>query len=134
MKIKMKANLKTVGWRLKAWRKGEGFILMRLSRLIKVSQGSLSDVENENTLPSAKTLTGLALNTNLNVYWLLTGKGEMYQESSSMETTNQSKLYEDFLLLMQDKKLKQVVEKVIAMYKKDKKTKILLDGFIAGVE
>ncbi len=48
---------------------------MELSRLIKVSQGSLSDLENDKSLPSATTLVNLSIYTDLNIYWLLNGEG-----------------------------------------------------------
>ena len=44
-------NQKTTGKRLRAWRKTVPLKLMHLSRLIKVSQGSLSDLENDKSLP-----------------------------------------------------------------------------------
>ena len=62
---------KTTGKRLRAWRKSVPLKLMQLSGLIKVSQGSLSDLENDKSMPSATTLANLSLYTDLNIYWLL---------------------------------------------------------------
>ena len=109
---------------------------MQLSRLIKVSQGSLSDLENDKSLPSATTLANLSIYTDLNIYWLLTGKGPVYRVlAPEMEkSTEQSHLYEDFMFMMQDRKLKGVVEKVIAVYRDgDVKKKAQMQGFLSAL-
>lgn len=48
-----------------------------MARHIGISQGSLSDIENGNAAPSAQTLANLARHTNINLYWLLHGKGTL---------------------------------------------------------
>ena len=109
---------------------------MQLSRLIKVSQGSLSDLENDKSLPSATTLSNLSNYTDLNIYWLLTGKGPVYRVlAPEMEkSTEQFRLYEDFMFMMQDRKLKGVVEKVIAVYREgDIKKKAQMQGFLSAL-
>ena len=64
----------TVGKRLRGWRKSS-MKLVELSSKIHVSQGSLSDLENDKSLPSATTLANLCLYADINIYWLLTGQG-----------------------------------------------------------
>lgn len=127
---------KTTGKRLKAWRKSVPLKLMQLSALIKVSQGSLSDLENDKSLPSATTLANLSTYTDLNIYWLLTGKGPVSRKlAPEMEkSTEQSRLYEDYMFLMQDKKLREAVDKVVAVYKSgDSKKKAQVQGFLSGL-
>ena len=68
--------MKTMGQRLRAFRKESGSKLVEFSKKIGISQGSLSDLENDNSLPSAITMLGLCENTNMNIHWLLTGKGK----------------------------------------------------------
>lgn len=129
-------NQKTTGKRLKAWRKSFPLKLMELSHLIKVSQGSLSDLENDKSLPSATTLANLSTHTDLNIYWLLTGNGPVSRKlAPEMEnSTEQSRLYEDFLFMMQDRKLKEMVEKMIAVYKNgDLKKKAQIQGFLSAL-
>ena len=129
-------NQKTTGKRLRAWRKTVLLKLMQLFRLIKVSQGSLSDLENDKSLPSATTLANLSIYTDLNIYWLLTGKGPVYRVlAPEMEkSTEQFRLYEDFMFMMQDRKLKGVVEKVIAVYRDgDVKKKAQMQGFLSAL-
>lgn len=129
-------NQKTTGKRLRAWRKSIPLKLMELSSLIKVSQGSLSDLENDKSLPSATTLANLSIYTDLNIYWLLNGRGPVNRKlvPGIDKSTEQSDLYEDFMFMMQDRKLKGVVEKVIAIYKDgDAKKKAQIHGFLSAL-
>jgi transcriptional regulator with XRE-family HTH domain len=129
-------NPKTTGNRLRAWRKSVPLKLMQLSKLIKVSQGSLSDLENDKSMPSATTLANLSICTDLNIFWLLTGKGPVHRKLAPEieKSTEQSRLYEDFMFMMQDRKLKGVVEKVIQIYQEgDDKKKAQIQGFLSAV-
>ncbi len=109
---------------------------MQLSRLIKVSQGSLSDLENDKSMPSATTLKNLSNYTDLNIFWLLTGKGPVSRKlAPDMEkSTEQSRLYEDFVFMMQDRKLKEHVEKLVSIYRQgDTKKKAQIQGFLSSL-
>ena len=124
------------GKRLRAWRKSVPLKLMELSRLIKVSQGSLSDLENDKSLPSTTTLSNLSIFTDLNIYWLLNGRGPVMREliSGIDKNTEQTRLYENFMFMMQDRKLKGVVEMVINIYKEgDAKKKSQMQGFLSAL-
>ena len=66
-----------VGTRLREWRQKEGLKGYQLAEQIHLTQGSLSDIENNNSLPSAETLTKLYKYTQVNIIWLLTNKGPM---------------------------------------------------------
>ncbi|MFT4577722.1 MAG: transcriptional regulator with XRE-family HTH domain [Nitrospinales bacterium] len=132
----VKENEKTTGQRLRAWRKSVPLKLMQLSAKIKVSQGSLSDLENDKSLPSATTLANLSIYTDLNIYWLLTGKGPVLKglDPEMERTTETSQLYEDFLFMMQDRKLKGVVEKLIQIYREgDTSKKAQITGFLSAL-
>ena len=129
-------NEKITGKRLRAWRKSVPLKLMELSRLIKVSQGSLSDLENDKSLPSATTLSNLSIFTDLNIYWLLNGRGPVMRELTSGidKNTEQTRLYENFMFMMKDRKLKGVVEMVINIYKEgDAKKKAQMQGFLSAL-
>ena len=92
---------------------------MELYSLIKVWQRSLSDLESDKSLPSATTLSNLSTFSFLNIYWLLNGRGRMISEQvpEIEESKEQTHLYEDFMFMMQDMKLKSIVEIVIKIYK-----------------
>ncbi len=126
-------TIMTVGKRLKAWRKYSLLKLVELSKKIRVSQGSLSDLENDKSLPSATTLANLCLYSNINIYWLLTGRGPMIRAES--ENVEKSVFQKEFVHLLQDRKLRELMEKVIRVYRKgDASKKAHLEGFLVGAD
>lgn len=48
-----------VGASLRKWRLGENLVLTQISKRIKISQGSLSDIENGKSLPAFQTILNL---------------------------------------------------------------------------
>ena len=74
-----------IGPRLRRWRKGHPLKASRLkayqlAEKIKISQGSLSDIENGKSDPSASTLVNLYKYTDVNMHWLLTGEEGKFNE------------------------------------------------------
>lgn len=61
-----------IGERLRLFRKSLGMKGVAFSKYIKTSQGSLSDLENSKSLPSATTLINL-YRQGCDIHWLLTG-------------------------------------------------------------
>ncbi|MBF0567537.1 MAG: helix-turn-helix transcriptional regulator [Nitrospirae bacterium] len=55
----------------------------QFAEVIGISQGSLSEIENQKTNPSAETLSLIVRNTNINSFWLLTGEGSMYKDDKA---------------------------------------------------
>lgn len=105
-----------VGTRLREWRQKEGLKGYQLAEQIHLTQGSLSDIENNKSLPSAETLTKLYKYTQVNIIWLLTNKGPM--EYSFRTKKDLSQL---------DTSLNDLIHKLIKIFKsKDqiKKSKI----------
>ncbi len=105
-----------------------------LAKLIKISQGSLSDIENEKSLPSADTIAKLYQFTNLNIVWLLTGKGPMTRDESpsAREGNMVSEVMEQY---GEDQKLRELVERVVRIYKKggvEKRAHLM--GFVNGAD
>ncbi|MBT5026910.1 MAG: helix-turn-helix transcriptional regulator [Nitrospina sp.] len=60
--------------RIRMWRKDRGLRANELARKLKISGGSLSEIENGKSFPSAPTLASMHLNTDLNVGYVLTGQ------------------------------------------------------------
>ena len=67
---------KTIGAgdRIRQWRKSKKIKGYELAELIKISQGSLSDIENGKSDPSAKTILGFMLYTDIDFIWMMTGE------------------------------------------------------------
>ncbi len=123
----------SVGGRLKYWRKVSTLRLVDVAALIHVSQGSLSDLENDKSLPSATTLTGLCQKTDMNICWLLTGEGSMVSKEERFPTESSS--VRDMMGWMQDKDFRKTVSKLLNIFEKGSSAqKAQIRGFIAGVE
>ncbi len=123
----------TVGKRLKSWRKYSALKLVELSKKIRVSQGSLSDLENDKSLPSATTLANLCMFSNINIYWVLTGRGPMIR--SEGENMEKSIFQKEFVHLLDDQKLRELMEKVIRVYRSgDTSKRAHLEGFLVGAD
>jgi len=63
-----------IGLRIRKWRKQIPMKAYQLAKLIKISQGTLSDIENNKSDPSAKTIVNLLTLTDIDWRWILTGK------------------------------------------------------------
>ncbi len=66
-----------VGSRLRQYRKVKKMMAKTLAKLIGISQGSLSDIENGKTKPSSDTIASIIRQTDVNPTWLMTGDGPM---------------------------------------------------------
>jgi transcriptional regulator with XRE-family HTH domain len=123
-----------MGQRLKEYQKIKRIrTITSFSEIIGISQGSLSDIENEKTFPSADTLKKIVKNTDINAHWLLTGEGSPLSEIKGKEEESIQTLhsliqsYPDFAVLSY-----QFVD--ILLYLKDKHWESrafadLIDGF-----
>jgi len=126
-------NPATVGGRLKYWRKVSRLRLVDVATLIRVSQGSLSDLENDKSLPSAATLTGLCQKTDMNLYWLLTGEGSMVSKEERFQAESSS--VSNLMAWMQENDFRKTVMKLLSIFEKGSSAqKAQIRGFIAGVE
>jgi transcriptional regulator with XRE-family HTH domain len=125
--------ISTVGKRLKSWRKHSMLKLVELSKKIRVSQGSLSDLENDKSLPSATTLANLCMFSDINIYWVLTGRGPMIRQEP--EHGGDVNLPGEYADLMQDRMLKELIEKVVRVYRRgDAGKRAHLEGFLVGAD
>ena len=87
---KVKSELTGAGPRIREWRKAIPIKAYQLAAKIKSSQGSLSDIENGKSDPSAGTIKKLYLHTDINISWMLTGeKGDIKQGRVPESYSNQ---------------------------------------------
>jgi transcriptional regulator with XRE-family HTH domain len=113
---------------LREWRKIQHLKGYELAKIIHISQGSMSDIENNNSLPSAETIAKLYQHTQINIIWLLTGKGQMNRSQAGLdeEATESQGL---------DQNLKDMLEKVIRIYQRGEPDKRAhLKGFLMGAD
>ena len=126
---------KFLGSRLRQWRKTLPLKSYELAKLSHISQGSLSDIENNKSLPSADTLAKLYVYTNINLIWLLLGKGPMKKTGSTEEDVLGAVASEDSSAYGYDQTLKNLVDRLVRIYhhgNPEKRAHIL--GFLLGAD
>jgi len=140
MQEKKSGSVNFLGDRLRLWRKSVPMKSYELAKLIHISQGSLSDIENNKSLPSADTLTKVYQSTNINIIWLLTGKGPMGKGSIAKEKTmtpvarEESHVYGKEGVRI-DQGLQESIEKLVRIYQQgDPEKKAHLLGFLMGAD
>jgi len=136
MQEKKTGSAKFLGDRLREWRRGVPLKSYELAKLISISQGSLSDIENNKSLPSADTISKIYMNTNINIIWLLTGKGAMKKGHLHDDERDATPFaYEETEEYGQDQKLKELMEKLVRIYNHgDPEKKAHLMGFLMGAD
>lgn len=72
-------GIENFGDRLKKFRQQKGLTQLDLARTLKISQGYISSVERNQKAPGKELLIALKRYYNLNINWLLTGEGEMFE-------------------------------------------------------
>jgi len=65
---------KTIGNRLELYRRSLGMRSYEFAKHLNISQGSYSDLKNENSFPSCQTIINIINLGECNIVWLLTGK------------------------------------------------------------
>ena len=106
----------------------------QLAKLIRISQGSLSDIENCKSLPSADTIIKLYQHTNLNIIWLLTGKAPIRK---TQHTPGEGPAVNEELEAYrgEDPNLTELIQRLIrAYYRGDAEKKGYLSGFLIGAD
>ena len=129
MKKDSKNKVTLAGTRIRQWRKTIPLKGYKLAEILKISQGSLSDIENNNSLPSADTIAKFLINTNINISWLLTGKGAMTRDVASLTDRQEMGTHEI------DSDLEVLIAKLIRIYSEgNSKKKALIKGFLNGAD
>ena len=98
-----------------------------------ISQGSLSDIKNCKSLPSADTIAKLYQHTNLNIIWLLTGKVAIrktqHTPGEGPAVNEELEAYEE------NPNLTELIQRLIrTYYRGDADKKAHLIGFLIGAD
>ena len=135
MQEKKPSSTNVLGDRLREWRRSVPLKSYELAKLISISQGSLSDIENNKSLPSADTISKIYLNTNINIIWLLTGRGAMKKGNLPGDGQDTAFAYEEMEEYGQDPNLRDLMEKLVRIYNHgDPEKKAHLLGFLIGAD
>ena len=133
MQEKKSGTAKFLGSRLRQWRKALPLKSFELAKLIRISQGSLSDIENNKSLPSADTIAKLYQHTDLNIIWLLTGRGPIKKtQHAGGEEPCVNEAMETY---GEDPTLNELIQRLVrTYYRGDPEKKAHLVGFLIGAD
>ena len=73
-KVTKNMSKKAVGKRIRTWRKANGMTLAQVCKIIGIALGTLSELENGLTYPSAQTLAKFEKYTDINIRYVLLGE------------------------------------------------------------
>ena len=119
--------------RLRQWRKWLPFKPYQLAKLIRISQGSLSDIKNCKWLPSADTIAKLYQHTNLNIIWLLTGKAHIRKTQHAPD--EEPAVNEELEAYGEDPNLTELIQRLIrTSYRGDAEKKAHLIEFLISTD
>ena len=131
---KKSGTARNLGSRLRQWRKSLPLKSFELAKLIRISQGSLSDIENNKSLPSADTIAKLYQHMDLNIFWLLTGRGPIKktQQAPGGEEPCVNEVMETY---GEDPTLNELIQRLVrTYYRGDAEKKAHLVGFLIGAD
>lgn len=127
---------KFLGDRLRQWRKASGYRIIKLAEIISISQGSLSDLENNNSLPSAETIAKLHRYTDIDIFWLLFSEGTMKKgKTSAAAASYVSEATDSYGPNFRDQNLRELIEALTRIYQDGDSEKIAhLKGYLLGAD
>lgn len=125
------------GKRLRNYRKAKGIKGVEFAKYMGISQASLSAIENDKASTSVQAITNLVQNTDINIYWLLTGEGVPYIENETEIMIKPDDIEMDHMSLMKNFKDKPRAKiasvGLLRIEELDRETFIEVVGYIRGV-
>lgn len=104
--------MNTIGKRVKRIRKMNELNQVEFSKIIGVSQGTLSEIEQDKYYPSTETLMAIYTNYGADIHWILFGRDPSGEEKTTYDTLE----YHEVNLLSTYRNLKQQDQKEIIEY------------------
>ena len=119
-----------IGERLKQIRQVLGIKQVDLAKVLKINPSAISQMESGRTNPSLETLSELVVNYNVNLHWLITGIGKMFNTAN--DTSSQNGSWDNFQKLLNDR-LEEIVQAHLDLRDSDT-VEIPVSGEIAAGE
>jgi len=119
-----------IGERLKQIRQVLGIKQVDLAKVLKINPSAISQMESGRTNPSLETLSELVVNYNVNLHWLITGIGKMFNTDNA--TSSQYGYWDNFQKLLNDR-LEEIVQARLDLMDSDT-VEIPVSGEIAAGE
>ena len=95
----------TFGKRLKQARQLKELSQEDFGKILGLTKQSISRVENDKTFVSKEILCNMIVNFNLNINYLLTGKGQMFLPELEESATSKSEIALEFEKILKEKGL-----------------------------
>ncbi len=81
-----------IGERLKQLRKSLKLSQIQLGEKLKIKASAISQMENGRIKPSMETMQNLSTLSGVNLHWLITGKGSMYEVAGDAEGSTERRM------------------------------------------
>lgn len=124
----VKETKKAIGARIKAFRKGKGLTQVELGEMLGINFQHISKYERGEFIPTFENLIKLIDHFSVNINWLLTGDGTMYQEDKSQYKITEEQVAR--VIRDEDEKLGEIVD----ILKKNEKLKLAVYEFLQSLK
>lgn len=127
---------KFLGDRFREWRKDSNLTLKDLEKIIGITPGPLSELENNKSLPSIDTLAKIYRYTDVNIFWLILNEGSMRRTSAHKSNHNEEGALPNLVAEMDENgNFGEMIEIMKRIYENGDQEKIAkLKGFLMGAD
>lgn len=95
--------METFGNRFKKIRQLKDFKQEEIARVLGLTKQSISNIENDKTFVSKDVLCKLVIDLNVNLNYLIAGKGLMFLSDSEISTTSKTEIAQEVEKILKDK-------------------------------
>ncbi|MBQ2984036.1 MAG: helix-turn-helix transcriptional regulator [Candidatus Gastranaerophilales bacterium] len=95
--------MKNLGLRLKKIRKQVGCSQDEFAQKLGITKQAISNIENSKSAPSVNVLSKLALDYNVNLNYLIIGKGSIYSLDDSSTTSIKKSILKEVEHMLKEK-------------------------------
>ena len=98
-------NLETFGSRFKKIRQLKGYKQEDIANILGLTKQSVSNIENDKTFVSKDVLSKLVIDLNINLNYLIAGKGQMFLPELEESATSKSEIALEVEKILKEKGL-----------------------------
>lgn len=95
--------METFGNRFKKIRQLKDLKQEEIARVLGLTKQSISNIENDKTFVSKDVLCKLVIDLNVNLNYLIAGKGLMFLSDSEISTTSKTEIAQEVEKILKDK-------------------------------
>lgn len=95
--------METFGARFKKVRQLKGLKQEEIANILGLTKQSISNIENDKTFVSKDVLCKLIIDLNVNLNYLVAGKGLMFLSDTEISTTSKTEIAQEVEKILKDK-------------------------------